>query len=48
MYDPNDFDWLDWEEQYKRIGPVIVRLLQLAALLLIYGIAVEWAFGSMD
>jgi hypothetical protein len=46
MIDPDDFNWWD-EKAYERVGKVLVRCLQLLALLLVYGIAIEWMFGSI-
>lgn len=41
MFDPDDFHW-EWnKENYKRIHDVVVPCLQLLALLLVYGIAIE-------
>lgn len=40
MFDPDDFDW-DSKENLERIGAGVVRALQLFALLLVYGIAIE-------
>jgi hypothetical protein len=43
MFDPDDFDWQN-DEEYQRVGKVLVRCLQLLALLLVYGIAIEAMF----
>lgn len=44
MFDPDDFEWD--EDERRKLGWVFVRLLQLIALLLWYGIMLEamvWA-----